>query len=178
MLVSHEPYRTYACGGIQILSSYPGPRRYASTKPSMKQPSEKRPGQVCSITSELRIADKTLSNTEADALACPGFSAPHWKRLETSSVQERTNGETRRRSRAVQAFPSVKSLERLVGAVMCEQDEIWADSRHFSEEKMSELYGERETPRQPDAEEREGLGMMARKAIEASLEPADRMETA
>lgn len=78
----------------------------------------------------------------------------------------------------MQAFPSVKSLERLVGAVMCEQDEIWADSRHFSEEKMSELYGERETPRQPDAEEREGLGMMARKAIEASLEPADRMEAA
>lgn len=78
----------------------------------------------------------------------------------------------------MQAFPSVKSLERLVGAVMCGQDEIWADSRHFSEEKMSELHEGREAPRQPDAEEREGLGMMARKAIEASLEPADRMEAA
>lgn len=43
---------------------------------------------------------------------------------------------------------------------------------------MSELHEGREAPRQPDAEEREGLGMMARKAIEASLEPADRMEAA
>lgn len=43
---------------------------------------------------------------------------------------------------------------------------------------MSELYEEHEEPRQPDTEEQEGLGMMARKAIEASLELADRMEAA
>lgn len=74
-------------------------------------------------------------DAEADALAYPGFPTPHWKRLETSSVQERASRETRRRTRVVQVFPSVKPLERLVGAVMCGQDEIWADSRHFSGER-------------------------------------------
>lgn len=117
-------------------------------------------------------------DAEADALAYLDFPASHWKRLRTNNVQERTNREIKRRSRVVQVFPSVKSLERLVGAVMCEQDETWADSRYFSEEKMSELYEEHEAPRQPDAEEQEGLGLMARKAIEASLELADRMEAA
>lgn len=115
---------------------------------------------------------------EADALAYLDFPASHWKRLRTNNVQERTNREIKRRSRVVQVFPSVKSLERLVGAVMCEQDEIWADSRYFSEEKMSELYEDHEAPRHPDAEEQAELGRMAHKAIEASLELADRMEAA
>jgi hypothetical protein len=72
----------------------------------------------------------------------------------------------------------VKSLERLVGAIMCGQDGIWAVSRHFSEEKMSGLHEGRGAPRQPDTEGREGPGMMARKAIEASPGLADRMEAA
>lgn len=81
-------------------------------------------------------------------------------------------------SRVVQVFPSEKSLERLVGAVMCEQGDIWADSRYFSERKISEPCEEHAAPKQPDAQEQERLDMMARKAIEASLELADRMEAA
>lgn len=117
-------------------------------------------------------------DAEADALAYLDFPASHWKRLRTNNIQERTNREIKRRSRVVQVFPSTKSLERLVGAVMCEQDDIWADSRYFSERKMSELYEEHAAPKQPDAQERERLDAMARKAIEASLELADRMEAA
>lgn len=114
----------------------------------------------------------------ADAPACLGLSASHWKRLETSSVQERTSRETRRRSRAVQVFPSVKSLERLVGAVMCEQDEEWAGSRCFSERKMAEPCDPSPSPEPAAPEEREKADEMARKAMEASLELADRMEAA
>lgn len=36
---------------------------------------------------------------------------------------KRTNREIKRRPRVVQALPSVASLTRLLGAVMCEQDE-------------------------------------------------------
>ena len=57
-------------------------------------------------------------------------------------MQERTNREIKRRSRVVQVFPSTGSPVRLAGAVMCEQDEIWQESRHFSEARMSELYGD------------------------------------
>lgn len=96
----------------------------------------------------------------------------------TSSVQERTSRKTRRRSRVVQVFPSVKSLERLVGAIMCEQDGIWADSRYFSEQKMAEPCDPSPSPEPATLEGQEKADEMARKAIEASLEPADRMEAA
>ena len=86
---------------------------------------------------------RILEGAEPDALTCLDFPPSHWKRLRTNNVQERTNRETKRRSRVVQVFPSAKSLVRLAGAVMCEQDEIWLESRYFSEAKMNELYNER-----------------------------------
>lgn len=45
----------------------------------------------------------------------------------------------------VQAFPSTASLVRLDGEVMCEQDEMRQESRHFSEAKMGELCDEGRT---------------------------------
>lgn len=39
-------------------------------------------------------------------------------------------------------FPSTGSLVCLAGAVMCEQDEVWQESRYFSEARMNELYDE------------------------------------
>ena len=115
---------------------------------------------------------------EADALAYLDFPASHWKRLRTNNLQERTNREIKRRSRVVQVFPSVRSLERLVGAVMCEQDEAWSDARYFSEGKISELYESRPASEPPTGERAAELRGMAGKAIEASLELADGMEAA
>ena len=92
-------------------------------------------------------------------------------------MQERTNREIKRRSRVVQAFPSVASLERLAGAVMCEQDDLWADSRYFSEARMRELY-EAKAPAGEDGRAEAGLLEFARRAIESSLELAGRMEAA
>ena len=60
-----------------------------------------------------------LEEAEPDALAYLDFPPSHWKRLRTNNVQERTNREIKRRSRAVQVFPSVPSLVCLAGAVMC-----------------------------------------------------------
>lgn len=92
-----------------------------------------------------------LEKAEPDALAYLDFPPTHWKRLRTNNVQERTNREIKRRSRVVQVFPSTGSLVRLAGAVMSEQDEIWQESRYFSE---------------------------AGKMIESGLELADRIEAA
>ena len=97
-------------------------------------------------------------------------------RTRTINVQERTNGETRRRSRAVQVFPSEASPARLVEAVLCEQDEEWSGSRYLSEEKISELYDDRPEPGPPTEERSEELRLVAERAIKASLEIADRME--
>ena len=82
---------------------------------------------------------------EPDALAYLDFPPTHWKRLRTNNVQERTNREIKRRSRVMQAFPSTGSLVRLAGAVMCEQDEIWQESRYFSGARMNELYDDGRT---------------------------------
>ncbi len=123
-------------------------------------------------------AARVLEEAEPDALAYLDFPPSHWKRLRTNNVQERANREIKRRSRVVQVFPSVASLVRLAGAVMCEQDEAWSQSRYFSEARMRELCAEG-APRPPAAPAAPAeLEEFARRAIEASMELADRLEAA
>ncbi|RRF94345.1 MAG: hypothetical protein DUD39_16585 [Coriobacteriaceae bacterium] len=69
-------------------------------------------------------AAKIWEDAEADALVYLDFPASHWKRLRTNNLQECTNHKIKRRTKVVQVFPSQKSLMRLVGAVLAEQDEI------------------------------------------------------
>ena len=78
----------------------------------------------------------------------------------------------------MQAFPSERSLLWLVGAVLAEQDDIWAGKRCFSEERIAELSKERKPSLPPTPERLEELRETARKAIDASLELTDGMETA
>lgn len=99
---------------------------------------------VCDMLRERcpKAAD-VAEEAEPDALAYLAFPPSHWKRLRTNNVQERANREIKRRSRVVQVFPSERSLERLVGAVMCELDEQWSESRYFAYGKIQELYDEK-----------------------------------
>jgi transposase-like protein len=123
-------------------------------------------------------AARVLEEAEPDVLAYLDFPPSHWKRLRTNNLQERTNCEIKRRSRVVQVFPSEKSLERLVGAVLCEVDEEWGRRRYFSEDKMAELYAGKPAP-EPLGEEAESeLRTIAKRAIEADLRLADEMEAA
>ena len=123
-------------------------------------------------------AAAVLEEAEPDALAYLDFPPTHWKRLRTNNVQERTNREIKRRSRVVQVFPSTGSLVRLAGAVMCEQDEIWQESRYFSEARMNELYDEGRRRGIEGRVDWAQLEAEARKMIESGLELADRVETA
>ncbi len=128
-----------------------------------------------------RDAARILEEAEPDALAYLDFPASHWKRLRTNNVQERTNREIKRRSRVVQVFPSVASLERLAGAVMCDQDEAWSEARYFSKPKIDELYDEKRASGKNEAPTPELMRewrVVARRAIEASLELADELEAA
>ena len=96
-------------------------------------------------------------------------------------MQERANREIKRRSRVVQVFPSVRSLERLAGAVMCDMDEEWQEARYFSEAKMAELYDGKRAARAelpPTPERMSEWRLVAKRAIESSLELADEMEAA
>lgn len=115
----------------------------------------------------------------SDALAYLAFPPSHWKRLRTNNVQERANREIKRRSRVVQVFPSERSLERLVGAVMCELDEQWSESRYFAYGKIQELYDEKRK-KEPEGAGRPAadLAEAARKMIIASLELAEKVDAA
>ena len=76
-------------------------------------------------------------------------------------------------------FPSVKPLELLAGAVLCDQDDDWQESRYSSEKKMAGPYDRRSSRLQrtnPTAERELELRAIAKKAIDASLELADEME--
>lgn len=126
-------------------------------------------------------AARILEEAESDALAYLDFPASHWRRPRANNVRERANGEMKRRSRVVQVFPSVASVERLAGAVMCDMDEEWQDARHFSKRKMDELHDESraagaEEP--PTPERLSEWRLVAKRATDASLELADEMEAA
>ena len=125
-------------------------------------------------------AAEVAEEAEPDALAYLAFPPAHWKRLRTNNVQERANREIKRRSRVVQVFPSERSLERLVGAVMCEQDEQWSASRYFAYDKMQELYDEKRKRKEPEAPGRPAAELVeaARKMILASLELAEKVDAA
>lgn len=119
-----------------------------------------------------------LEEAEPDALAYLDFPPSHWKRLRTNNVQERTNREIKRRSRVVQAFPSSGSPVRLAGASICEQDEIWQESRYYSEARMNELYDDGRTRGIDGTVDWARLEAEAGKRHESGLELADRIETA
>lgn len=123
-------------------------------------------------------AAAALEEAEPDALAYLDFPVSHWPKLRTNNCSERTNREIKRRTRVIQVFPSTSSLERVVGAVMCSEDEGWAQRRYLSGGRMAELYEGARTPETPSRERLEELKVVARKAIEASLELAEGLEAA
>ena len=61
---------------------------------------------------------------------------------------------------------------------MCEQDELWQESRHFSEAKMNELYDEKRAHGVTGSVDWARLEAEAGKMLESSLELADRVEAA
>lgn len=124
-------------------------------------------------------AADVAEEAEPDALAHLAFPKSHWKRLRTNSLQERANREIKRRSRVVQVFPSEESLKRLVGAVVCEQDEQWSGSRYFAADKIQQLYDEKRAGEPPAAARPESeLARIARQVIEASPALADKVDAA
>lgn len=67
-----------------------------------------------------RRAGELLEDAREDALAYLSFPAEHRLKIRTNNVQERANREIKRRTDAVQVFPSSGSLVRLVGAALAD----------------------------------------------------------
>ena len=92
-------------------------------------------GQLDRVVEQLRepfpqVAE-LLADAAPDILACTAFPVAHWQKLWSNNPQERLNREIRRRTDVVGIFPNRQSARRLVGAVLAEQHDEWAEARRY-----------------------------------------------
>lgn len=82
-----------------------------------------------------------LSEAEEEILSHMLFPREHWRQISSTNPLERLNKEINRRSRVVGIFPDERSLIRLIGAVLAEQNDEWAVSRRYmSRHSLARIY--------------------------------------